>query len=119
MLEKPVDRKRKVGEDMNVSSTSQKRCRTPIQVSKTYGEPERDNLIFNFSNTNSLNSLEPKPAGGARREDQGSPSQGVGEDVFVFASSDNPDTPARIGTVRPHRRCTARLVGDQNNFVGQ
>ena len=118
--EKSAGRKRKVGEDRNLSSPSQKRCRTPITESKSYGESERDNISFNFFKTNTLlNSLEPEPAGGARSEDPGLPSQGVGEDsVFVLASTDSPETPARIGTVRPYRRCTASLVGDQN-LVGQ
>ena len=113
VVDKPLSRKRKVGEDMNLQSM--KRCRTPI-LSGPEREAATDKILTNTFNFNTLLTRhEPEPAGAARRELPGSPSQGVGDDaVFCLENMDSPESPARIGFVRQHSRCTASLVSDQN-----
>ena len=115
VVDRPLSRKRKVGEDMNLQSQSMKRCRTPI-LSGPEREAATDKILTNTFNFNTLLTRhEPEPAGAARRELPGSPSQGVGDDaVFCLENMDSPESPARIGFVRQHSRCTASLVSDQN-----
>ena len=114
MVEKLPARKRKLRDDWTLQNPSQKRCRSPLPVSRSEREKARDKIttkIFNFNTL--LNSFEPGPAGEARSEHPGGPSQGVGEDAVFLENSDSPETHARTGTVRQYSRYTASLGSDQ------
>ena len=113
VMNRQFDRKRKAGDGDELSSPSLKRCRTPLKL-RSERESARDKNLDSIFKTNTiLTSFGPGPAGEGSRDDQGSLLEGVGE-VFSSENSDSPEAPARINYVRPYRRPTASLLGDQN-----